>query len=405
MGFIKAFTGALSGSFADQWKDFYGPAQGVSPTAVVFQALPHGTNSGIGENTKGFENVITNGSKFVVPEGTALITLQDGLITGFIAEAGGYIYQSNDPNSRSLFAGNGIFASTFGQSWEKFKFGGQPGSQQIAFYINLKEISGNKFGTSETIYWNDSYLDLKAGGMARGTYSIKIVDPLLFIKNFVPQQYLQPNAPVFDFADMDNQAGEQLFHEFVTCLSGAISRLSQQAKINDVDTMDFIQGNQDKFAVSMSEEINNTYQWQSMRGIQVQNVSVVINYDAKTQEILDEIRKDDRELRKARKLGEAYQNNMAGMVAAASSEALKGAASNEKGTMMGFMGMNMAQQAGVNMLESVQSQSNSSISQPTQSSVSSEDPYIKLTKLKKLLEEGVITQEDFDAAKKQLLGI
>ena len=81
MGFIKAFTGALGGSFADQWKDFYMPPEGVPATAGLFPAKPKGTNHGRGENTKGNDNIITSGSKIIVPEGTALITMEDGAIT------------------------------------------------------------------------------------------------------------------------------------------------------------------------------------------------------------------------------------------------------------------------------------------------------------------------------------
>ena len=184
MGFIKAFTGSISSTFADQWQDYYMPRSGVPATAALFEAVPKATNAGVGENTKGNNNIITNGSKIVVPEGTALITLQDGAITGFIAEPGGFIFRSDDPNSQSMFAGDGIIGQFAKQTWEKVKFGGQPASQQLAFYINLKEIPGIKFGTSETIYWNDSYLELKAGGMSRGTYSLKIIDPMLFVKNF-----------------------------------------------------------------------------------------------------------------------------------------------------------------------------------------------------------------------------
>ena len=151
MGFIKAFTGALGGAFADQWKDFYVPMQGVPGTAAIFPAVPQGTNAGRGSNTKGSNNIITNGSKIVVPEGTALITLQDGAITGCITEPGGFIFASDDPNSKSMFAGDGIISSTLGQSWERFKFGGQPGSQQAAYYVNLREIPNNRFGTQSEI--------------------------------------------------------------------------------------------------------------------------------------------------------------------------------------------------------------------------------------------------------------
>ena len=223
MGFIKAFTGALGGTFADQWQDFYMPRQDVPATAALFQAVPQGQNNGRGENTKGNENIISNGSKIVVPEGTALITIQDGAITGMIAEPGGFIFKSDDPNSQSMFAGDGIFGQTLKQTWEKVKFGGQPGSQQLAFYVNLKEIPNNRFGTQSEIYWDDAYFGTQVGAVTRGTYTLKIVDPLLFIKNFVPSQYLQPGAPVFDFADMDNAAGEQLFNEVVGTLSAAFS--------------------------------------------------------------------------------------------------------------------------------------------------------------------------------------
>ena len=121
MGFIKAFSGALGGAFADQWKDFYVPMQGVPATAAIFPAVPQGTNAGRGSNTKGSENIITNGSKIIVPEGTALITIQDGQITGCITEPGGFIFTSDDPNAKSMFSGDGFIASTLGQSWERFK--------------------------------------------------------------------------------------------------------------------------------------------------------------------------------------------------------------------------------------------------------------------------------------------
>ena len=88
MGFIQAVKGSIGGSLTDQWKDFYGPKSNVSATAGVFPGVPMGTNNGRGANYKGNENIITNGSKIVVPEGTALVTIQDGAITGIITEAG-----------------------------------------------------------------------------------------------------------------------------------------------------------------------------------------------------------------------------------------------------------------------------------------------------------------------------
>ncbi|MBS1848527.1 MAG: SPFH domain-containing protein, partial [Actinobacteria bacterium] len=158
MAFIKAFAGALGGTMADQWKDFLMPPPGLAPTAALFPGVPQGQNEGRGSNTKGSANIITNGSKLIVPEGYALVTFQDGELTGYVAEPGGFTWTSDDQNSKSFFAGDGVIDSTVKTSWERFKFGGQPGSQQLVFYVNLKEIPNNRFGTQSEIYWDDAYL-------------------------------------------------------------------------------------------------------------------------------------------------------------------------------------------------------------------------------------------------------
>ena len=400
MGFIKAFSGALSGTFADQWKDFYVPMANVPATVGLFPAVLQGTNANRGENYKGSENIITNGSKIVVPEGVALITIENGAVTGFISEPGGYEFRSNDPNSKSMFSGDGILASTISQSFERFKFGGQPGVQQLAFYVNLKPITGNRFGTQTPIYWQDEYLATRAGGSARGTYSLKIVDPLLFFKGFVPDMYKGANASIFDFADMDNPACDHLFNDFLTCLTGAFKRFSLKSKENNMDTIDYIQSNLDQFALTMDEEIENTYQWSSNYGIKVISVNLQADYDGPTLEVLEEARKADQEIRRASRMGQAYSSNMAGMMAAASGEAMKTAAGNENGAMMGFMNMNMASQNGANLMSAT-----NNVSTGTSTATPVEDPTEKLLNAKKLLDAGAITSEDYDKLKAQILGI
>ena len=292
MGFIKAFASSVGGTFADQWQDFYMPRQDVPATAALFEAVPKGQNAGRGENTKGSNNVISNGSKIIVPEGTALITIQDGAITGFIAEPGGFIFKSDDPNSQSMFAGDGIFGQTLKQTWERVKFGGQPASQQLAFYINLKEIPNNRFGTQSEIYWDDAYFGTQVGAITRGTYTLKIVDPLLFVKNFVPAKFLQPGAPVFDFADMDNDAGTQLFNEVVGTLSAAFSNYTNDpSKGNRISK---IQGDQIGFAQAMAKAVEDAYQWRSSRGLEIVKTAILaIEYDEDTKELMKDVKKAD----------------------------------------------------------------------------------------------------------------
>ena len=396
MGFIKAFTGALGGTFADQWKDFYMPREDVPATAAIFQAVPKGTNNGRGSNTKGSENVITNGSKIVVPEGTALITIQDGAITGFIAEPGGFEFKSDDPNSRSFFAGDGIIASTIKSSWDKFKFGGQATSQQLAFYVNLKEIPNNRFGTQSEIYWDDAFFGTQVGAVTRGTYTLKITDPILFVKNFVPTKYLQPNADVFDFADMDNDAASQLFNEVVGSLSAAFSNYTNDPSKGN--RMSKIQGDQIGFAQSLSQAVEDGYKWKSDRGLEIVKTAILaIEYDDDTKELMKDVKKADA-LSGAR--GNAFFQQ-------AAARGLQGAGENGGGAGMAFMGMGM--NAAGNMMGAMQQPNTNGTYQPnfggTNNEPQAQDPTAKLMEMKKLLDAGAITQEDYDKVKAQLLGL
>ena len=399
MGFIKAFTGALSGTFADQWKDYYVPMGNVPATAALFRAVPVATNNGRGENYKGSENIITNGSKIVVPEGTALITVQDGAITGLVAEPGGYEYKSDDPNSQSLFAGDGILSSTIGQSWERFKFGGQPATQQSAFYINLKEIPNNRFGTQSEIYWDDAFFGTQVGAVTRGTYSLKIVDPLLFVKGFVPVAYLQPNAPVFDFADMDNDAANQLFSEVVGSLSAAFSNYTNDpSKGNRISK---IQGDQIGFAQSMAQAVEDNYQWKSGRGLEIVRTAILaIEYDEDTKKLMKDVKAADA-LSGARGNSFMQQSVARGMQAAGE---------NGGGAAMAFMGMGMNAAGG--MMGAMQQPNTPSTyqtgfggqAQPAPQAAAP-DPTEKLLQMKKLLDAGAISQEEYDKVKAEVLGL
>ena len=329
MGFIKAFSGSLSGSFANQWKDYYIPRGDVSTTAALYQAVLQSTNHERGENTNGNNNIISNGSKIIVPEGMALITIQDGNITGCIAEPGGFEYKSDDINSQSIFSGDGILSSTLKASWEKFKFGGQPATQQLAFYVNLKEIPNNKFGTQSEIYWNDSFLGTQVGAVTRGTYTLKIIDPLMFVKNFVPARYLQADSPVFDFSDLENDAASQLFNEVVSTLGIAFSNytndMSKQNRISN------IQADQIGFAEAMSTAVENAYQWETKRGLKiVQTAIIAIDYDDDTKALLSDVKKADA-LSGSRGNSFMQQSVARGMQAAG----------ENGGTGMAFMGMGM----------------------------------------------------------------
>ena len=382
MGLIQAVAGAVGGMLGDQWKDFYTVPAGLPSTAALFAAVPQGTNAGRGSNTSGSSNIITNGSKIVVPEGYGLLLFQDGKITGFVAEPGGYEWRSDDLNSKSIFAGDGIVSPLIMQSWERFKFGGQPGSQQAAFYVSLKELPDNRFGTQSEIYWDDGFLNTQVGAVTRGSYTLKIVDPILFVKNFVPASYLQPGK-VFDFTDLDNAAAAQLFNEVVGSLAPAFSLYTNDPSKGNRITK--LQQDSIGFAKSLSDAVENGYQWKSDRGLVIAKTAIVsIEYDANTKELLKTVQRADA------LSGARGNSNLQASVAQGIQSA------GETGGAAGLMGIGMA--SGMMGVGNMQ--------QPVAPAApAADDPIAKLKKAKEMLDLGLITQDDYDALKAKALGL
>ena len=382
MGLIQAVAGAVGGVLGDQWKDFYTVPAGLPSTAALFAAVPQGTNAGRGSNTSGSANIITNGSKIVVPEGYGLLLFQDGKVTGFAAEPGGYEWRSDDLNSKSIFAGDGIVSPLITQSWERFKFGGQAGSQQLAFFVSLKELPDNRFGTQSEIYWDDGFLNTQVGAVTRGSYTLKIVDPILFVKNFVPASYLQPGK-VFDFTDLENAAAAQLFNEVVGSLAPAFSLYTNDPTKGNRITK--IQQDSIGFAKSLSDAVENAYQWSSDRGLAIVKTAIVsIEYDANTRELLKTVQRADA------LSGARGNSNLQASVAQGIQSA------GENGGAAGLMGIGMA--SGMMGIGGLQ--------QPTAPAApAAEDPVAKLKKAKEMLDLGLITQDDYDALKAKALGL
>jgi membrane protease subunit (stomatin/prohibitin family) len=383
MGLIQAVVGSIGGALADQWKDFYTVPSGLPATAALFAAVPQGTNAGRGSNTKGSSNIITNGSKIVVPEGYGLLLFQDGAITGFAAEPGGYEWRSDDLNSKSIFSGGGLVDSLIKQSWERFKFGGQPGSQQAAFFVSLKELPDNRFGTQSEIYWDDGFLNTQVGAVTRGSYTMKIIDPILFVKNFVPAKYLQ-TGQVFDFTDIDNSAASQLFNEVVGSLAQAFSLYTNDPSKGNRITK--LQQDSIGFAKSLSDAVENAYQWKSDRGLAIVKTAIVsIEYDANTRELLKTVQRADA------LSGSRGNSNLQASVA----QGMQSAGENTGAAGMMGIGMASGMMGGLGSLQ-----------QPVAPAApAAEDPIAKLKKAKEMLDLGLITQADYDTAKAKALGL
>lgn len=394
MGLLRSASDAMGGVLGDQWKDFYTVPEGLSPTAALFAATPRPTNHGRGVNTQGSAGVISNGSRILVPEGYGLVLMEEGRITGFVAEPGAYEWQSDAPDSQSIFAGDGIVSPLIKTSWERFKFGGRPQAQQQAFFVALKELPNNRFGTPSEIYWDDAYLNAQVGALARGTYTLRITDPILFICNWVPAKYLQPRE-VFDFTDPTNDAAKQLFHEVVGSLAQALARYTNDP--SQGNRMARIQQDTVGFAQSLSEAVEHGYQWRSGRGLEVVRTAVIgIEYDEASRELLKTVQRADA------LLGARGNSNMQASVAAGLQ------AAGEDGGANGILGVALATgtagaaglQQPVPEVPHAQPGPDASTSSPHD-----DDPVVTLTQFKQMLDAGLITQDDYDAAKAKVLGL
>lgn len=388
MGLIKAAAGAIGGTLADQWKDFLTVPNGIWPTAAIFPAVKVGTNADRGSNFKGSDAIVSNGSRIVVPEGYGLLLFQDGGLTGLATEPGGYIWNTEDVNSQSIFAGDSFARSLLSQSWDRFKYGGRPGSQQLALFVSLKELPNNKFGTQSEIYWDDSYLNAQVGAITHGTYSVRITDPIKFATQFVPANYLQ-GQDVFDFTDRSNPASTQLFTEVVASLAAAFSLYANESvRGNRIIS---IQQDSVGFSRALAKAVEDGYEWGTSRGLEILKVTIVgIEYDQNTKELLKTVQRADA-LSGNRGNANLQASVAQGIQTAGSVDGSGGILG--LGIAAGSIGL-----AGMMQAPTPGQEANSNLS-------ASEDLVGKLEKLKKALDGGLINQSDFDAAKAKALGL
>jgi len=384
MGLLRAASDALGGVLADQWKDFYTVPAGLKPTAALFPAVKEGTNFGRGSNANGSPDVITEGSKFAVPQGYGLILMQDGAFTGFVAEPGAYEWNSEALDSQSVFTGAEVISPLVNAAWERFKFGGRPTAQQRAYFVSLKELPNNKFGTTSEIYWDDAYLNAQVGALTRGTYTLRIRDPLTFVHNFVAAKYLQDWA-VFDFTDLYNDAAAQLFNEVVASLAAALSAYTNDpSKGNRISR---IQQDAVGFGRALSETVERNYRWMSERGLEIVSTSIVsIDYDDASRELLRTVQRADA------LSGPRGNSNLQASVAAGLQSA------GETAGAAGIVGLGVA--SGAIGLAALQQPT-----QPVEAPVAEDDGMAKLVRFKQMLDAGLITQDDYDAAKAKVLGL
>lgn len=322
MGLIKAALGSVGSVLADQWKEYF---YCDSMAANVLVTKGKKRTSSRSSNTKGSDNIISNGSVVAVNEGQCMMIVEQGKIVEFAAEAGEYTWNSS--SEPTIFQGG---LEGLEGSWEtlkrRFAFGGDTAKDQRVYFFNLKELVGNKYGTPAPIPFrvvdNNIGLDMDVSIRCNGEYSYKIADPMLFYKNVcgnVSQDYTR------------DQLDSQLKSEFLTALQPAFARISALGIRYSA-----LPGHTMELAQAMNEVLSG--KWGATRGLAI--VAVGVNSVTASAE-------DEATIKELQKSAVFRNTNMAAAhMVQAQAEAMKTAAGNKNGAMMGFMGMNMAQSAG-----------------------------------------------------------
>ena len=323
MGLIKAGIGALGGTLADQWKEFF-YCESMPKEVLVTKGQKR--VGGRSSNTKGSDNIISNGSGIAVADGQCMIIVEQGKVVEVCAEPGEFTYDtSTEP---SIFAGSlgESIKETFKTIGKRFTYGGDTGKDQRVYYFNTKELIDNKFGTPNPIPFRvvDSKigLDLDVSVRCSGVYSYKIADPLLFYTNVcgnVEKEYSR------------DELDSQLKTEFVSALQPAFGRLSDlELRPNQIVTHNTDLEN--AMNAALSEK------WGALRGLKV--VSIAIG----SVTLPDE---DAEMIKQAQRVAIMRDPTMAAAtLVGAQADAMKTAAGNQAGAMTGFMGMGMAMKCG-----------------------------------------------------------
>lgn len=318
MGLIKAAFGSVGGVMADQWKDFF--ACDSMPADVLIMR-GRKKQSGRSSNTKADADIITNGSVIAVAEGQCMLITEQGKVVDVCAEPGEYTYDmSTEPSVFSGDLGDDIKA-VFRNIGKRFTFGGEAPKDQRVYYVNTKEIIGNKYGTPSPVPFRvvdeRAAIDIDISVRCFGVYSYKVVNPLLL--------YTALSGNVSDVYTRD-ELDAQLKSELLTKLQPAFARISAMGVRYSA-----IPGHTTELAAALREEL--TADWKEGRGIEMQSIGVSsVKASEEDERMIKEMQRD---------VAYMDERRAAGHLAGARAAAMEAAASNPNGAMAGFMGMGM----------------------------------------------------------------
>lgn len=336
MGLIKAALSATGSAFGDQFKEFVECPTVANDVIIQRGIVKHG------EGNKNYsEGVISNGSTIAVPQGMAMMIVDNGKIVEFSAEPGTYTWEtSSEPSIFTGGLGEGLI-NTFKTIGTRFTYGGQEAKDQRVYFVNIKVIPGNTFGSSQP----ETIADPVYGSVEityNGEYTIRITDPIVLVNNVIGAN--PKDTLTYDDIFKNQDGRNMLKSKFAEKVSVAIANIMLNKNIS----FNRIQA----FKSEVTDEMNNILdeEWKQKYGIVVEDVTLRVNASEASRKIVQEM---DADIARTTRMGQVYSNNMQGTMAAATAEAMKSAASNENGAMAGFMGMGVSQMQGANVMGAV----------------------------------------------------
>lgn len=325
MGLITAAVASAATGIGDQFKEYVTCPQIDKNVLIQRGEVQHGKG-----NLVHSSGVISNGSKIVVPQGMAMMIIDNGEVKEFSSEPGEYIYDSS--SEPSVFTGGFVkgVKDTIKNIGNRITYGGQTARDQRVYYVNLLKITGNPFGSPQPKkITDDRYGMLEVTFF--GTYAFQVVDPVKLVYSVIGS-----NAK--DTVTYDEVVGDQLSGKFVERISQAISTVMRKQHVSFGDIL----LHNSEITDEMNVVLNDS--WKEQYGLEITGVS------------LNDLNLTDESMARVNKLDDAtlYANAdlRSGMLASQTADAMNKAASNTNGAMAGFMGMGFAQGTGANVMQS-----------------------------------------------------
>ena len=398
MGIIDAAVDSLSSSLADQWRDIV-TAGSFDEHVVVAPGVRKRGQSGYGSNN-GLGDVLSNGSLIFVPENTAAFVFSQAGIEHVITKPGGFEYRDGEASvfDKQGREETGILKTVFDQTVQRVGFGGMSPSQKRVAFVNLREIRGIKFGTRGPLVYNDAFYGTDLEVFAYGRMSLQVTNPELFVRTFLP-------ANTYAYSFDDQRARSQLIAEFLSSFISAVNSLSSEYRISQLPSQ------ATAVCRSILAEDDNAGSWERRFGLKLASVAI------ENIEMSD----DSRELVKGyaqKKMDvSAYEgvSQHAANVAAQQkiAEGVRDNGFGDAGGMMFGMGLvgsvNPVTAAPVQGAgEPKEGASDTEVESPVPPaapSMSFDEQIEALKKLKELVDTGILTQEEFDVKKRQIMGL